>query len=151
MKRLLLDRYSYFPISHIIFMFLLLTVSHALPLSTNSRWIVDTNGQRVKLACLNWVAHAETAVAEGLNRLHVDVITKKIIDLGFNCARLTWPLHLTTNRTLERMTVRESFRSNGLSTFIPGIQANNPSLLDRSLINAFQVNSPNARGFLFDE
>ncbi|GLT36663.1 hypothetical protein SLA2020_110260 [Shorea laevis] len=62
-------------------------------LSTKSRWIVDNQtGKRVKLACVNWVAHLEPVVAEGLNKQPVDVISKKIRSLGFNCVRFTWPL-----------------------------------------------------------
>ncbi|RVW71958.1 hypothetical protein CK203_052532 [Vitis vinifera] len=67
----------------------------ALPLYTNSRWIVDEDGARVKLACVNWPSHQEAAVAEGLSNHPVDLISKRIASLGFNCVRLTchfsWP------------------------------------------------------------
>ncbi|GLT86552.1 hypothetical protein SLE2022_046860 [Rubroshorea leprosula] len=69
---------------------------NSLPLSTNSRWIVDDQtGQRVKLACANWVSHLEPIVAEGLaeglSKQPLDVISKKILSMGFNCVRLTCP------------------------------------------------------------
>ncbi|KAJ4829944.1 hypothetical protein Tsubulata_049015 [Turnera subulata] len=111
----------------------------ALPLSTNSRWIVDQNGKRVKLACVNWVAHLEVMVAEGLSKQPVDVISRRIASMGFNCVRLTWPIYLVTNDTLGSLTVRQSFQSLGLVESIAGIQANNPSIVDLPLIKAFQA------------
>nr|GMD21670.1 glycosyl hydrolase 5 family protein-like [Ipomoea batatas] len=111
----------------------------AQPLSTNSRWIVNESGRRVKLACVNWVTHLEVAVAEGLSKQPVDVISKKIVDMGFNCVRLTWPLFLFTNDSLASLTVRQSFKNLGLLESIAGLQANNPSIVDLPLITAYQV------------
>ena len=110
-----------------------------LPLSTNSRWIVDEGGQRVKLACVNWVSHADAVVAEGLSMQPVDVISKRILSLGFNCVRFTWPLYLATNDSLASLTVRKSFQNLGLLETIAGVEANNPSIIDLPLIKAFQV------------
>ncbi|KAI7988845.1 hypothetical protein LOK49_LG13G00528 [Camellia lanceoleosa] len=111
----------------------------ALPLSTDSRWIVDETGQRVKLACVNWAAHLDAVVAEGLSKQPIDSISKKIASMGFNCVRLTWPLFLATNDSLANTTVRHSFRNLGLIESIAGFQANNPSMIDHSLISAFQA------------
>ncbi|GLT69790.1 hypothetical protein SLA2020_419120 [Shorea laevis] len=111
----------------------------ALPLHTSSRWIVDESGQRVKLACVNWVTHLEVMVAEGLSKQPVDAISKRIVSMGFNCVRFTWPLFLVTNDSLASLTVRQSFQSLGLSESIAGIQANNPSIVDLSLIQAYQA------------
>ncbi|KAL6188116.1 hypothetical protein ACLB2K_039510 [Fragaria x ananassa] len=116
----------------------LLTATAALPLSTSSRWIVDENGQRVKLACVNWVAHLDPVVAEGLSKQPLDSISKRITSLGFNCVRLTWPLYLATNDSLAAVTVRQSFQSLGLQESIAGVQSNNPSLIDLPLLKAFQ-------------
>ncbi|KAL5552754.1 hypothetical protein UlMin_040155 [Ulmus minor] len=131
------------------FLFALLTVfltifpqtqlATALPLSTSSRWIVDEGGKRVKLSCLNWVSHLEPVVAEGLSKQPLDAISKRIGSMGFNCVRLTWPLFLATNDSLASLTVRESFQSLGLSDAISGVQSNNPSIIDLSLIEAFQA------------
>lgn len=110
-----------------------------LPLSTNSRWIVDENGHRVKLACVNWVSHLEPVVAEGLSKQPMDMLSKRIVDMGFNCVRLTWPLYLATNDSLASLTVRQSFQKLGLLEAIGGIQSNNPSIVDLPLIKAFQV------------
>ncbi|KAG9130691.1 hypothetical protein Leryth_018083 [Lithospermum erythrorhizon] len=107
---------------------------------TNSRWIVDGSGRRVKLACINWVTHLDPVVAEGLSKQPVDEISKSIIDMGFNCVRLTWALYLATNETLGTMTtVRQSFNNLGLYETISGLQAHNPSILDLSLMDAFQA------------
>ncbi|XP_017971424.1 PREDICTED: uncharacterized protein LOC18609612 [Theobroma cacao] len=111
----------------------------SLPLSTNSRWIVDEKGQRVKLACVNWVSHLEPMVAEGLSKLPMDVIAKRIVSTGFNCVRLTWPLFLVTNDSLASLTVRQSFQRLGLLESIAGIQTNNPSIIDVSLLKAYQA------------
>lgn len=116
------------------------TITAAQPLSTNSRWIVDDGGQRVKLACLNWVSHLEPMVAEGLSKQPVDVISGRIAALGFNCVRLTWPLFLATNASLASLTVRDSFLRLGLQESIAGLQSNNPAIVDLPLIEAYQVN-----------
>nr|DAD36947.1 TPA_asm: hypothetical protein HUJ06_007588 [Nelumbo nucifera] len=57
-----------------------------LCLYTNLWWIVDEDGQRVKLACVNWAAHLEAMVAEG-RKQPLDVISKRIVSMGFNCVR----------------------------------------------------------------
>lgn len=123
-----------------VFLVFLTLSTEALPLSTNSRWIVDdSTGDRVKLACVNWVSHLEVLVAEGLSKQPVDVISKKIVSMGYNCVRLTWPLFLVTNETLGNTTVRQSFTNLGLNESIAGLQANNPAILDIPVIQAFQV------------
>ncbi|XP_057949056.1 glycosyl hydrolase 5 family protein-like [Malania oleifera] len=111
----------------------------AVPLYTSSRWVEEEGGRRVKLACVNWPAHLEAAVAEGLSKRPVDAISGRIKAMGFNCARLTWPLFVATNNSLATMTVRQSLMSLGLVETIAGFQANNPSFIDISLINAFQA------------
>ncbi|GKD84406.1 glycoside hydrolase, catalytic domain-containing protein [Tanacetum coccineum] len=132
--------------SFLPFLLLFTTIVHhhvvvALPLSTNSRWIVDDakGGERVKLSCVNWVSHLDVVVAEGLSKQPVDMISKKILDMGFNCVRLTYPLFLFTNASLGSVTVRQSLRKLGLIESIAGFQANNPSMIDLPLIKAFQM------------
>ena len=129
------------------FFFILSAVIHqhhftaALPLSTNSRWIVDAGngGERVKLSCVNWVSHLDAVVAEGLSKQPLDSISNKISAMGFNCVRLTYPLFLFTNDSLASVTVRQSLRKLGLIESIAGFQANNPSIIDLPLLKAFQV------------
>ncbi|GAB2280559.1 hypothetical protein Dimus_015186 [Dionaea muscipula] len=111
----------------------------SLPLSASGRWIVDGEGRRVKLSCVNWASHLDVVVAEGLSKQPVDVLSKKILSMGFNCVRLTWPLFLATNNSLSGLTVRQSFQRHGLIESIPGFQVHNPSLVDLPLITAFQA------------
>ncbi|XP_043687895.1 glycosyl hydrolase 5 family protein-like [Telopea speciosissima] len=110
----------------------------SLPLHTNSRWIVDEDDKRVKLACVNWVGHLQPMLVEGLSKQPLDTISKKIASMGFNCVRLTWPTFMVTNDTLSSMTVRQSFQSFNLFESIAGLQVNNPSLLDITVVQALQ-------------
>ncbi|KAJ4888331.1 Cellulase (glycosyl hydrolase family 5) protein [Raphanus sativus] len=123
----------------IFFLLFSITNNVAFPLSTNSRWIINEKGQRVKLACVNWPAHLQPVVAEGLSKQPLDAVAKKIMAMGFNCVRLTWPLDLATNETLAtNVTVRQSFQSLGLSDDISGFQTKNPSMIDLPLIEAYK-------------
>ncbi|KAH0850133.1 hypothetical protein HID58_095759 [Brassica napus] len=125
--------------SFILFLLFSITNNMAYPLSTNSRWIINEKGQRVKLACVNWPAHLQLVVAEGLSKQPLDAVSKKIMAMGFNCVRLTWPLDLATNETLAtNVTVRQSFQSLGLSDDIAGFQTKNPSMIDLPLIEAYK-------------
>ncbi|KAJ8465767.1 hypothetical protein OPV22_028319 [Ensete ventricosum] len=111
----------------------------ALPLSTSSRWVVDDDGRRVKLACVNWAAHLEPAVAEGLSKQPLDAISKSVAAMGFNCVRLTWPLYLLTDSSFGSLTVRQSLERLGLAESAAGVRVNNPGLLDLTLVQAFQA------------
>ncbi|CAN6848823.1 unnamed protein product [Brassica oleracea] len=125
--------------SFIFFLLFSITNNMAYPLSTNSRWIINEKGQRVKLACVNWPAHLQLVVAEGLSKQPLDAVSKKIMAMGFNCVRLTWPLDLATNETLATdVTVKQSFQSLGLSDDIAGFQTKNPSMIDLPLIEAYK-------------
>ncbi|XP_042473115.1 glycosyl hydrolase 5 family protein-like isoform X2 [Zingiber officinale] len=109
------------------------------PLSTSSRWVVDGAGRRVKLACANWAAHLEPAVAEGLSKQPLDAISRSVAAMGFNCVRLTWPLFLLTDPSLASLTVRRSLDGLGLFESTAGVRVNNPALLDLTLLQAFQA------------
>lgn len=125
----------------VITILVLMTQYSYATLYTNSRWIVNEGGQRVKLSCVNWVSHLEVMVAEGLSKQPIDTISKSITNMGFNCVRLTWPLFLFTNDSLATLTVRQSFNNLGLVESIAGLQTNNPSILDLSLLRAYQVHT----------
>ena len=71
--------------------------SLSLPLSTaevqGKVVVVDSEGGRVKLACVNWYgAHMEAAVVNGLDTRPVADIASTIASLGFNCVRLPFSL-----------------------------------------------------------
>ena len=74
-----------------------LTSCLRLPLTTNEvggkMAIVDSNGDRVKMACVNWYgAHMEGHVVNGLDRQPISSIANKIKEIGFNCVRLPFSL-----------------------------------------------------------
>ncbi|KAJ1696638.1 hypothetical protein LUZ63_005150 [Rhynchospora breviuscula] len=126
-----------------LFLLSLLTPSYSIsppsfPLSTNSRWIVDSTGQRVKLACVNWAAHLEPVAAEGLSKQPVDYVAKMVADLGFNCVRFTWAVQMVTNASVGSITLRQSLVQLGLNESVAGVGVNNPQLLDLSLVQVYQ-------------
>ncbi|KAK8090292.1 family 5 glycoside hydrolase [Apiospora hydei] len=63
-----------------------------LPLHTQSRWILDASGARVKMRCINWAGHGEANVPEGLHKASVASIADFVRDQGFNCVRLTYSI-----------------------------------------------------------
>ncbi|XP_062117025.1 glycosyl hydrolase 5 family protein-like [Humulus lupulus] len=113
--------------------------ARALTLSTKSRWIVDENGRRVKLACVNWASHLESAVPEGLSKQPIEAVAGQVSSLGFNCVHLNWATDLATDDSLASRTVRDSFKSLGLTQAISGVETNNPSIIDLPLIEAFKA------------
>ncbi|KAJ2966773.1 hypothetical protein NUW58_g10588 [Xylaria curta] len=68
-----------------------------LPLKTSSRWILDDEGKRVKLRCVNWAGHLETNTPEGLNKQSVGYIADFVAAQGFNCVRLTFSIDHALN------------------------------------------------------
>ena len=62
-----------------------------LPLHTESRWIVDANGHRIKLASVNWYgAEEKDFVVAGLDKQDVRAIAHLVHQMGFNSVRLPW-------------------------------------------------------------
>mmetsp|Transcript_23574 Transcript_23574/g.60252 ORF Transcript_23574/g.60252 Transcript_23574/m.60252 type:complete len:644 (+) Transcript_23574:1017-2948(+) len=69
-----------------------------LPLSTFGRFIVDADGSRVKLACVNWYgAHMRQFVVGGLHRRNIHELADTIRNMGFNCVRLPVSIELVQN------------------------------------------------------
>jgi endoglucanase len=75
----------------------------ALPLGTQSRWIVDANGKRFKLASVNWYGAEELDhVVAGLDLRDVHDIARTIRALGFNSVRLPFSNELVeTNPSVD--------------------------------------------------
>ena len=66
-----------------------------LPLRTSGSRIVDAQGRRAKLACVNWYgAHMEQHAVSGLHVQPLAAITSTIVSMGFNCIRLPFSLQL---------------------------------------------------------
>jgi endoglucanase len=65
----------------------------ATPLSTAGRYIVDANGNRVKLAGTNWAgAHQDEMVPGGLDHLNRSAIAAQLVQWGFNSVRFPFAL-----------------------------------------------------------
>ena len=66
-----------------------------LPLKTSGRWIVDTDGKRVKLACVNWSGAAQKdGVMGGLQFNTAKNISQLIHSYGFNCVRIPYSVQM---------------------------------------------------------
>lgn len=62
-----------------------------LPLTVEGRWIVDSKGNRVKLAGVNWYgAEEKDFVAAGLGLAPLEQISSEIRCMGFNVVRFAW-------------------------------------------------------------
>lgn len=130
--------------------FVLLTFkAYSLPLSTNGRWIIDvTTGQCMKLMCVNWPGHMQAMLVEGLHLGPLDDIASSVAKLRFNCVRLTYSIHMFTR--YANLTVQQSFENFDLKEAMVGIAQNNPSLLNMTLVQAYEavVDSLAAHGIM---
>ncbi|MBE3044616.1 cellulase family glycosylhydrolase [Candidatus Bathyarchaeota archaeon] len=88
----------------------------AVPLSSESRWVVDANGHRLKLRCINWAAHLEPNIPEGLHKRSAPSLASWIVSNGFNCVRLTYSTDMALNPSLP---VRDSFLKAAAETGAP--------------------------------
>jgi len=79
-----------------------------LPLSTSSRWILDAEGHRVKLRCINWAGHMETNTLEGLHKRSIDDIANFVQSQGFNCVRMTYSIDHALDPNVK---ISDSFRA----------------------------------------
>ncbi|KAL6501733.1 hypothetical protein OROGR_026866 [Orobanche gracilis] len=127
-----------------IFLFLLFLqvplFCNSVPLSTNSRWIVnETTGKRVKLACVNWASHLEPMIAEGLEKKPVKYIAGQISRNGFNCVRFTWATYMFTRPDYYRLTVSQSLDRYNLTAAKDGVARNNPQFLKMKIREAHQA------------
>lgn len=124
------------------------------PLSTSGRWIIDANGKRVKLRCVNWAGSSETRIPEGMQMQPVDTITKWIATAGFNCVRLTYSIDLALN---PDVLVSESFTSAATSTEEPSLtdtyttaRIKNPWISTSTILGVYAkiISSLNAQGLM---
>ena len=64
------------------------------PFKTSGRWIVNSNGDHVKLAGANWPGHGEVMVPEGLQYQSIKDVLSDIMSIGMNAIRLTYAIEL---------------------------------------------------------
>ncbi|KAF8379617.1 hypothetical protein HHK36_029058 [Tetracentron sinense] len=116
------------------------SLGDSLPLATSTRWIVDAaSGHRVKLSCVNWAAHMQAMVAEGLDKRPLKEIAARVASLGFNCVRLTWATFMFTRKHYANITVAQSLDSLGLREASTGIAENDHWLLNLTLVEAYEA------------
>ena len=94
-----------------------LVAAQAIPLHSSSRWILDSNNERVKLRCVNWAGHMEANVPEGLHKQPISFIADWIRDQGFNCVRLTYSIDHALDPDLR---VSDSFAAAGAAASAAG-------------------------------
>lgn len=88
----------------------------AIPLHSSSRWILDSNNERVKLRCINWAGHMEVNLPEGLHKQPVSFLADWIQAQGFNCVRLTYSIdHALSPDTL----VSDTFTNAAAAAGVP--------------------------------
>ncbi|KAK5988818.1 Glycosyl hydrolase 5 family protein [Cladobotryum mycophilum] len=116
-----------------------------VPLSVTSRWIIDRGGNRVKLRCVNWAAHLETNIPEGLHKQSINWIASWIATQGFNCVRLTYSTDMALNHKLR---VKKSFQMAAKVTGVPQdemkklfhqVVEHNPFIKKATLIDVFDA------------
>ena len=96
----------------------------AYPLSASSRWIIDANGDRFKLRCVNWAGHLEPGIPEGLSKQPVDSIASWITNNGFNCVRLTYSIDMALSpNTSVSDSFEQAANSSGTNTDPTQLQA----------------------------
>ncbi|KAL4019131.1 hypothetical protein IC575_022770 [Cucumis melo] len=118
--------------------FSLLVLSQSLPLSTRGRWIVDSKtGQRVKLSCVNWASHAQSMLAQGLDKRPLKDLANDIISRDFNCVRLTWSTHMFTR--YSHMTIVDVLDDLDIQNVKSGVQTHNPEMLNMTVAHAFKT------------
>ena len=73
-----------------------MSIAIATPLSTSGRFIVDTNGKRIRLAGVNWYGASEDmGVPAGLDRIGRGALAGLIAAQGFNSVRLPFSVWMT--------------------------------------------------------
>ncbi|XP_052210369.1 glycosyl hydrolase 5 family protein-like [Diospyros lotus] len=110
--------------------------SDSLPLSTQSRWVVSSSGDRIKLRCVNWSGHLHGMVVEGIHKQPVKDIAARVASLGFNCVRLTWATYMFTRGHHTNLTVAQSLERWNLTDAKAGVYKHNPHVLGLNLLEA---------------
>ncbi|KAH8900425.1 glycoside hydrolase [Thozetella sp. PMI_491] len=64
------------------------------PLHTSGTEMLDASSKVVRYAGVNWPAHMETMVPEGLQHQSIATIVSKIKSVGMNAIRLTWAVEM---------------------------------------------------------
>ncbi|KAK7368927.1 hypothetical protein VNO80_10960 [Phaseolus coccineus] len=122
----------------VCFLAIFTSCCNSMPLSVQKRWIIDdATGERVKLHCTHWVAHAQPMLAEGLDKSPLNVIAANVAKAGFNCVRLSYATYMFTRHANN--TVRDTFHSYDVPEMVAAIQKHNPSVLNMTHLQAYEA------------
>lgn len=64
------------------------------PFTTSGRDIVNSRGDVVQYAGINWPGHGEAMVPEGLQYQSIETIVSRVKGLGMNVIRLTYAIEV---------------------------------------------------------
>lgn len=85
--------------------------TRGLPYHSEGRDIIDRSGSAVTLTGLNWAAHQEAMIPEGLQYNSIRNITTMVKELGFSIVRLTFATEMIDNiydNDMEDITIADS-------------------------------------------
>ncbi|KAF7198455.1 Glycosyl hydrolase 5 family protein [Pseudocercospora fuligena] len=104
------------------------------PFKTSGRDIIDTRGQKVVYAGINWPGAADVMIPEGLQYQSISTIVSKIKDLGMNVIRLTYAIEMiddifnsTADSTVSGA-LTKALGSENATIVLSQILTNNPDL-----------------------
>ncbi|KAK8022258.1 hypothetical protein PG993_013025 [Apiospora rasikravindrae] len=79
------------------------------PFATSDRWMTDRSGNIVTYAGVNWPAHIDVMIPEGLQYQSVASIVSKIKSLGMNAVRLTFAIEMIDQITHKDIPISKAF------------------------------------------
>ncbi len=113
----------------------LLVSSRELPLGISGRYIVDVNGTRVKLACVNWAGHMSALLPESLASRPIEQLADGVPAMGFNCVRLTYAVE-TIQRRYDNATSAAKAKLSDVS--YAKLSTTNPWIANSTVWDCFQ-------------
>lgn len=109
------------------------------PFKTSGRWILNSAGENVTYAGVNWPGAADTMIPEGLQYSSVDAIVAKIKSLGLNVIRLTYAIEMidqiyeNDGNDIPLLTAfTEALGTENGTTIYNDVLANNPSFTSKT-------------------
>jgi hypothetical protein len=123
------------------------------PFSARDGEMQDASGNPIRFAGVNWPAHMETMVPEGLQYQSIETIVGRVKEAGMNSIRLTWAVemvdqildhHAGQDVPIETAFIQALGKENGTAVYGKVVEKN-PSLAGASRLQA----SSHPSGLLF--
>lgn len=114
-------------------------VAAKLSYRTDGASIVNQENKAVRFKCVNWPAHMQTLIPEGLGDVTTDEMASNIRDTGFNCVRLTFSNDLVTHRNdsaIGRLSAFDKFASSSAQSSIRNV---NPWIISSNVWTVFET------------